>query len=538
MRLIGICLVLVVAGCAAPGARLYDGFGSYHRAVTTSSPEAQRWFDQGMQLLYGFNHDEAIRSFEEAARVDPGCAMAHWGAAYARGLHINNPEMTLEQSRAAHAAATAAAARADGASPVERALIDAVVARYELPVPEDRGHLDRAYADEMERAWRAFPDDPDVGALFAEALMDLQPWDLWERDGRPKGRALEVVDTLERVLALDPDHPGANHFYIHTVEASSQPERGLAAADRLRDLVPGAGHLVHMPGHIYARVGRYGDAVDANVRAVAADRAYFAVAPPPEFYGLYFVHNIHFLAWAAMMDGRYQVAIDAARDLERDIPPAFLAEFPQFADGFMPVALHVLIRFGRWEEVLAEPEAPEFRRISRAIRRYARGVASSAIGDVDAARAELDAFEVEAAAVPEGWMIGTNDAPSVLAVARRMLKGELAFREGRLDDAFALLREGAALEDALTYDEPPGWMQPVRHALGALLMSVGRAAEAEAVYREDLDRNAGNGWGMLGLANALRAQGKERAAAEVEDALAETWARADVKPTSSCYCEP
>ena len=339
-------------------------------------------------------------------------------------------------------------------------------------------------------------------------------------------------------MKIDPDHPGANHFYIHTVEASTSPERGLPSADRLTDLVPGAGHLVHMPGHIYARVGRYGDAVDVNVRAVAADRAYFSKAPAPDFYGLYFVHNIHFLAWAAMMDGRYRVAIGAARDLERDIPPNFMREFPQFADGFMPVTFHVLIRFGKWEEVLAEPEASEFRRISRTMRHYARGVAHSALGDVDAARADLAAFETEAALIPDGWTIGTNQAPAVLEVARRMLKGELAYREGHLDQAFALLREGAALEDELTYDEPPGWMQPVRHALGALLMGVDRAAEAERVYRDDLARNAGNGWGMLGLAKALHAQGRTADATEVEARLAETWARADVTPTSSCYCQP
>lgn len=540
-------LLAMSSGCAGPqsapkksagSSQLYPGFDAYHRTVTTDSPEAQRWFDQGIQLLYGFNHDEAIRSFRQAAAYDPDCAMAWWGVAYANGLHINNPQMSEAQSRQAWEASRKALDRIDNADPHERALILAVSKRYAWPMPQDRSELDQAYADAMQEAWFEFPDDPDICALYAESLMDLQPWDLWTDDGRPKGNAEEIVDILEEVLEIAPNHPGANHFYIHTVEASSEPDRALPSADRLVDLVPGAGHLVHMPAHIYTRVGRYGDAADCNERAIAADRAYFALAPAPEFYNLYFVHNLHFLAYAAMMEGRYATAIQAARDLERDIPDSFLREWPQYADGFMPVIYHVMIRFGKWDEILLEPEPPDYRHISRAMRSYARGVAYGAQGKTAEARRELDAFDKEVAGIPDDWKVGNNDAADTMAVARSMLMGELAYREGHYDQAFAWLRQGVQLEEALIYDEPPAWMQPVRHALGALLMGAGRPAEAEAVYMEDLEENHANGWALVGLEQSLRAQGKIDEADAMKEELTLLWARADVNPTSSCYCEP
>ena len=536
--------VAICTGCQStapkPEVQFYPGFGNYHVEVTTGSEEAQRWFDQGIQLLYGFNHDEAIRSFARAAEIDPGCAMAWWGISYAHGLHINNPEMTEAQSKAGYEAAQSALAALDNETPLEHALVDAVATRYTWPAPEGRTHLDEAYADAMEEVWRTFPNNPDVGALYAESLMDLQPWDLWTRDGQPKGRTTEIVQVLERVLELDPNHPGANHFYIHAVEASPTPERALAAADRLGALVPGSGHLVHMPSHIYIRVGRYPDAADTNARAIEVDRAYFEMAPEPEFYGLYFVHNIHFLTYAAMMECRYETAIAAARDLERDVPPAFLEKHTKFADGFMPTARHVMIRFGKWDDVLAEPEPPRWRLISRAMHHYARGVAYAATNRPNEARVELAAFNRVAREIPEDWQIGQNNATAVIPVARKLLIGEIQFREGDYDDAFATLRDGVVLESRLVYDEPPGWMQPVRHALGALLMSASRFEEAEAVYRADLVVYPGNGWAMLGLENALRAQGKGRSAEvrRLASDRARAWRRADVKPTSSCYCEP
>lgn len=541
-RLLFHCLILslLVSGCSSTrsGPGIYEGFGNYTRTASTRDAQAQQLFNQGMQLLYGFNHDEAIRSFERAAEIDPQFAMAWWGVAYARGLHINNPVMTEVQSKRAYEAAQKAIAQIDHASPVEQALIRAVAKRYAMPIPEKRDHLDRAYADAMQAAWKQFPNDPDVGALYAESLMNLQPWDLWTADGQPKGRTLEIVAVIERVLEIEPNHPGANHFYIHAVEASNDPGRALAAADRLGKLVPGSGHLVHMPAHIYARVGQWAKASDSNVAAVKADRAYFAVAPAPEFYSLYYVHNIHFLAWSSMMEGRYETALNTARELERDIPKPFLKDWTFVADGFMPVVYHVLIRFGKWDAILAEAEPPSYRHVSRASWRYARGVALAAQGKTKESKVELAAFEREAAAIPADWVVGNNKAASVMDVARHMLQGELAYREGRIDEAFALLRKGVELEDALSYDEPPGWMQPVRHALGALLMAENRAKEAEQVYREDLKKYPNNGWALLGLGQALEKQGRVSDAKMLGEQLSKAWARADVKPVASCYCHP
>ena len=536
-------LLLLAGGCSstheqAPPPRLYEGFGNYTRAVTTDKPEAQRWMDQGMQLLYGFNHDEAIRTFQGATRIDADCAMAWWGIAYANGLHINNPEMTEAKSAAAWKASQEALRRLDDEAPVERALVQALAQRYAWPIPADRRPLDEAYAAAMQQVWRQFPRDPDVGALYAESLMNLQPWDLWTKAGEPKGRTLEIVEVLERVMALRPDHPGANHFYIHAVEASRKPERAVAAADRLATLVPGSGHLVHMPSHIYTRVGRYADAADTNERAIASDKAYFALAPEPDFYSLYYIHNVHFLAYAAMMEGRYETAMAAARRLEREVPPAFVEKYTHIADGLLSTPLHVMIRFGRWEELLEEPEPPEFRLLSRAQRHYARGVALAATGRTGEAREEQAAFESLAKQVPAKWTVGNNSSASVLDLCRHMLDGEILFREGRRDEAFAMLRKGADLEDALVYDEPPGWMQPVRHALGALLLSSERAAEAEEVYRQDLRQNPENGWSLLGLEQALAAQGGSPEIAQVRARRASAWQRADVEPGSSCYCEP
>jgi len=519
-------------------AQFYEGYSGYHREIRTSSPEAQRWFDQGLQLLYGFNHDEAIRSFRKASELDPLCAMAWWGVGYAYGMHINSPVMTVEQSRLAWEAAQEAVKRVEYAAPVEKALIVALRKRYEWPAPEDRRPLDEAYAAGMEEAWKAYPKDADVGALFAESLLDLQPWDLWTREGEPKERTTEIVAVLEEAMRIDPRHPGANHFYIHTVEASPDPDRGTAAAERLTNLVPGSGHLVHMPSHIYVRTGRFAEAADANERAIAADEAYFKLAPTPRFYLIYYIHNIHFLAFAAMMEGRGATAMAAARKIEQEVPDDFVRDYVTLADGLMPTAFHVMIRFGRWEDILREPEPPAYRLLSRAMRHYARCVACSATGRTDEAQQELTVFDALSAQIGDDWVVGNNPARVILPLARQMMLGELRFRQGRREEAFAALRAGVTMEDALVYDEPPGWMQPVRHALGALLMADGRSVEAEEVYRADLLRHRDNGWSLLGLEKALARQGKETEAAEASRRRELAWARADVKPTSSCYCQP
>ncbi len=518
--------------------RLYEGFSGYARKISTRSPLAQQWFDQGIQLLYGYNHDEAIRSFEMAGKIDPSCAMAWWGSAYARGLHINNPEMGEEQSRLAFAAAEKAVAALDDETPVEQALVKAVRRRYAWPAPKDRSPLDRDYADAMEAVWHQFPDDADVGALFAESLMNLQPWDLWTAQGEPKGRALEIVSVLEKTLGKHPKHPGANHFYIHAVEASPWPHRAVPAAERLQNLVPGSGHLVHMPSHIFIRVGRYADAADANSRAIAADEAYFAVAPPPNFYSLYFLHNVHFLAYASMMEGRYETAMAAARKIEKQIPAEFLREYVTLADGLTATALHVMIRFGKWKAILAEPEPETWRLLSRAQRHYARSVAYSALGDTAAARNEIELMDAVTAELTDEWMMGNNSAKDVMSIAAKMAAGELAFRQGNSAEAFRLLREAVKLEENLAYDEPPGWMQPVRHALGALLLADDRAAEAEAVYRADLARHPHNAWSLLGLHQSLEKQAKWQQADQLEEQVRQAWARADVMPKASCYCHP
>ena len=521
-----------------PPHTLYPGFDGYSRQVTTESPAAQKLFNQGIQLLYGFNHDEAIRSFERAGEVDPSCGMAWWGSAYARGLHINNPAMGEEQSRLAFDASRKAMAAINDESPVERALIHAVAQRYAWPAPEDRAALDADYASAMEQVWHQFPDDPDVGALFAESLMNLQPWDLWTATGEPKGRTLEIVAVLERTLARAPEHPGANHFYIHAIEASPWPERGLPSAERLVAMVPGSGHLVHMPSHIFIRVGRYADASDANQRAIAADEAYFDMAPEPDFYSLYFLHNIHFLAYSAMMEGRYEVAMQAARKIEQRIPPKFLKDYVEIADGFMPTSLLVMIRFGKWQEILEEPEPESWRLFSRAERHFARAVAFAALGKTDLARQEIASMDQVADGFTDEWKMGNNSATEVIAVARTMAEGEVAYREGDHEAAFALLRRAVELEEGLQYDEPPGWMQPVRHALGALLSAEGHYKEAASVYRADLKRHPNNAWSLLGLREALTGQGQAAAADAIRESLEIAWSRADVTPVASCYCHP
>ena len=522
------------------GSRLYDGLDRYHFPITTDSDEAQRWFDQGLQWAYGFNHGEAIRSFEEAAARDPGAAMPWWGIALCYGMNINDPEMSEERWRAADEAARRAIELLDDENDLERALVNAVRERYTWPAPDEQRPFDEAYAAAMERVYDQFGEQPDVAVLYAESLMDLQPWDYWDGERAPKGRTTEFVGVLERVLADHPTHPQACHLYIHAMEAGPAPEKAERYADLLVDRVPGAGHLVHMPSHLYARVGRYADAADANVRAVAADREFFKQGTEPGMYYVYYAHNLHFLAFAAMMEGRYEPAIEAARDLQTAIPDPILDEFAWLIEGIIPTNYHVLIRFGKWEQVLREPLPPENRVVLRAVHYYARGIACSALGRTKQAEDEIAKFEEAVAKVPEDWWVFNNRVHDVLPIARAMLEGELRFREGRLDEAWAALRRGIEAEDKLIYDEPPAWMLPVRHAMGALMMSAGEYAEAEKLYREDQVIHPGNGWSLLGLRQALEAQGRDTEAAAITPKLEKAWARIETKerPSSSCLCEP
>jgi tetratricopeptide (TPR) repeat protein len=520
------------------GARLYPGFDNYERPASAAAQLARPFVEHGLQWLFGFNDDEAIRCFLRAAELDSECAVAWWGVAYANGNNINDPVFSEREARDAYDAIQRALALREHATPVDRALIDALAQRYAWPAPADLRPLEEAYCAAMAGVWKAFPQDADVAVLYAESMMNLQPWAYWTREGEPKGRATEIVATLERALELDPDHPGALHYYIHALEASKQPERAEQAAERLLDVVPGSSHLVHMPSHIFTRVGRYSDAADSNERAVAVDREYLANAPEQDYYGLYIAHNLHFLTYATMMEGRFDAAVAAAKGLETQVPATFMERYPGVADGWFAALPHVLVRFGKWSAILELEEYPEGRPISRAMRRYARSIANSARGDTAAAREEMAAFEAEAARVPIEWTIGMNPAHAVFPMARKMMLGELAFREGNHELAFASLREAAQIEDALLYDEPPGWLQPVRHALGALLMAAGRYAEAEEVYSEDLERNPNNGWSLLGLEKSRRMQGETDGLDDLIRRRSKAWARADVAPTSSCYCEP
>jgi len=518
---------------------LFAGVGPHTRAVTTHSPLAQRYFNQGLAFLHAFNHDEAIRSFAEATRQDPACAMAWWGLAYAHGPHINFPMVPPDHAAAAWDALGHAQAHASSGTPIEQALIDALGHRYANPQPEDRAPLDQAYADAMRKVWEANPTDADIGAFFAEAMMDLRPWNQWTPEGTAQPGTDEVLATLEAVFALEINHPLANHLYIHATEASPNPARADAAADRMRDLQPGMGHNVHMPSHVDVRRGRWHEAVVANTKAIAADKTYRETSGKPQgFYRLYMAHNQHMLAWAAMMSGQQELALKNIRQMVTDIPPEFLEENAAWMDGFAAMPYEALIRFGRWDEVLAEPTPSEHRPFSRALLHAARGISLAAKGDVPAARREQAAFAEAAAAVPADFVTGNNSAAAVLAVARPMLDGEILFRNGEIDAGLARLRDAVAAEDALRYDEPPGWILPVRHSLGASLMKEQRYAEAEQVYRADLEKLPENGWSLYGLAQALHHLGKHQEAAETDKRFQKIWKNADLQITSSCLCVP
>lgn len=531
--------LMSAADMAAAPVPLLPGLGAHSRPVATKSAQAQKYFDQGMNLLFGFSHGAAIRSFQEAARIDPECAMAHWGVALACGPHINFPMVPPPLAEQAWAALQLARRHAATAKPADRALIEALGRRYAMPQPEDRGPLDRAYADAMRGVWQAFPKDADVGALFAEAMMDLRPWDQWTPEGEAQPGTVEIVATLDATIALNPRHPLANHLYIHAVEASPAPDRAIPSANRLRDLQPGLAHNVHMPSHIDIRVGHWQEAIVANLKAVDADARFRAiVGPPQDMLVVYAAHNRHMLAYAAMMTGQRELALKHIRAMVAEAPAAFVKENAMAVEGMVALPYEVMIRFGLWDPILAEPDHPDYMPFSRALRRMARGVALAAKGDTKAARAEQAAYLEATKRVPAEETLGNNTAQGILAVATPMLEGEILVREGRADAGMAKLREAVKVEDALKYDEPPGWILPVRHSLGATLLNAGRFGAAEEVYREDLKRLPNNGWSLFGLARSLKLQNKTAEATEAEGRFKKTWAKADTPITSSCLCQP
>ncbi len=540
-----VAIVTALGGCQAPGpgattrgksVPLFDGMGRHHREVTTSSPKAQRYFDQGLIWSFAFNHDEAIRSFTECTKIDPHCAMCWWGIALCNGPHINNPIMPPERSRAAWDAEQQALALKNVATPAERALIDALARRYADPAPSDRKALDEAYASAMRDVWKMYSDDADVGTLFAESMMDLRPWDLWKNDGSPHEGTPEILDTLDRVQRLDPDHPGALHLYIHAVEASPNPDRGVAAADRLRRLVPASGHLLHMPSHIDVLTGRWADASKQNEMAIEADRKYRAISPKQDFYRVYMAHNHHMLSFASMMEGRGDKCVKAARDMVNGVPEDYARSQTALVDPYMAIIYEALMRFGRWDDILKEPAPASYLPVTNALWHFARGVAHAAKGEVASADRERTAFKEAAARVPEGNMMAINPAKNILAIAEHMLNGEIAYRRGNIEEAVAELNQSIAIEDELIYMEPPEWIQPVRHTLGAILVDESRYEEAEKVYRADLKKWPENGWSLYGLAKCLRARGALAEAEQIEKRFKTVWSRADTTIGSSCLC--
>ncbi len=516
------------------GVPLRKDLEGFHMTITTRSQEAQKYFDQGYTLYYSFNHEAAIASFAEALVFDSTCAMAWWGQAISAGPNINNTAMDSAKSYAAwHAVQQAIRLARNNSSPIERDLIHALAQRYAWPVPEDRKALDNAYTDAMRKVWQKYPDDADAGALFADAMMNLRPWDLWTPAGEPQPGTPEIVETIEKVLSMAPDHIGAAHFYVHTMEASPTPGKALAAANTLRDRIPGAGHLVHMPAHIDIRLGHYANAIKANQVGIVADTAWIEKGG---FYTFYRAHNYHFLAYAAMFDGQRQLALDAAQDMIRQIPLETVREFPDYMDGFVATPLHVMVRFGMWEEILAQPKPPEDLTATTAFWHYARTVAFAALNRVVESGAEFVKLQAAYNAVQETRLISNNSVRTVLDVGLPMAEGELEYRRGNHARAFELLREAVRRDDALRYDEPWGWMMPVRHALGALLLEQKSYKEAEEVYREDLRLHPGNGWALKGLMECYRKTGQDGKAAEAETQFDKAWARSDIKISASCFC--
>ncbi|HXV60239.1 MAG TPA: hypothetical protein VEK15_06060 [Vicinamibacteria bacterium] len=509
-----------------------QNLGAHTFPVTTFSKDAQAFMNQGLNLTYGFNHAEAGRSFREAARLDPELAMAYWGQALVLGPNINAP-MDPSSEPEAYELVQKALSLKDKVSLREQALIDALSKRYSGNA-EDRVERDKAYAAAMREVWKSFPEDLDVATLYVESLMDLRPWDYWMRDGTPYEDTLESVEIIESVMERNPDHPGALHLYIHLMEPTETPERAEAAADRLQRLVPGAGHLVHMPSHIYQRIGRYEDAVKSNELAVLADEDYITQCRAQGLYPMgYYPHNIHFLWFAATMDGRSQVAIDSARKVAEKIPDAVLSEMPMMA-GFRVVPYYALTRFGKWDEMLKEPAPPAENSYLTGTWHYARGVAFLAKGKI--ADAEKELAEVKRIASDEKLdfeLFSPNSSATIFAIAPEVLGGEIAAAKKNYETAIAHLEQAVRLEDSLVYTEPSEWHYPPRHALGAVLLEAGRAREAETVYWEDLRRNADNGWALYGLMQALRAQGKNDAADVIQKRFDEAWSRADVKITAS-----
>jgi tetratricopeptide (TPR) repeat protein len=521
----------------ASGAQLFDQLGNYHRKITTSSEQAQTYFDQGMRLLWAFNHDESTRSLAKAAQLDDACALCWWGVALTVGPNYNLPFMAQARAKVAWEALQQAQRAAPQAAPVEQALIAALSKRYQGPQvldPSNEGPTLTAYADAMREVAKRFPDDLDVQVLFAEAMMNTHAWKLWTLDGKPAPGTPEIQATLESVLEREPHHPGANHYYIHAMEASPHPELALASAERLGAMMPAAGHLVHMPAHILQRVGRYADAAAANRGGAEADRVYLGKTQPPDYYGLYVAHNYQFLAYSTAMQGRKADTLDSVRHVRDAMPDELLMAMPGM-DWYAAEQYAVLDRFGLWDQILAAP-APNSKLTGlTGGYLYAKASALAEKGRPGDAKAVLAQLEQLAVQTPAGAPAGLNTAKDLFGVATLVARARIARAERKTDEAIIAFEQAVAKEDQLAYDEPADWFVPVRHLLGAELLRAGRARQAEAVYREDLRRHPDNGWALYGLAQALKAQKRQSDAAKAQARFKQAWKDADVSLTASAF---
>jgi tetratricopeptide (TPR) repeat protein len=533
----GIPLPTTLAGWSA-GARLFDGLGNYHRPVSTKSPEAQRYFDQGMRLLWGFNHDESTRSFARAIELDPSCAMCAWGVALTVGPNYNVPMLAEPRAQIAFEATKRAQSLAGSAAPVERALISTLAQRYPNAQPLDPQStvpILTAHAAAMRAVARRYPNDLDVQTLYAESMMNVHAWKLWNPDGTPAEGTTEIVATLESVLKRDPMHMGALHYYIHAVEASPHPENALAAAARLRTLAPAAGHLVHMPAHVLHRVGRYEESAEANRKGAAADVAYLAKTNPIDYYpAMYVSHNYQFLAYSAAAEGREAETLDAVRRSRASVSDTQLQEMPG-TDWYVAELYTAPVRFGRWDLLLAEAPPPPGSASITGGYLYATSVALAAKSRPAEARERLAQLDTLIAGLPGDVPAGQNTLLDVLAVGRLVAAARISSAEGRGEDALRDLREAVMLEDGLAYDEPAGWFFPVRHLLGAEYLRAGKATDAERIYLDDLARHPGNGWALCGLMQALKAEGRGAEARTAEAEFRTAWRHATISISTSAF---
>ncbi|MCZ6641145.1 MAG: hypothetical protein O7F71_06180 [Gammaproteobacteria bacterium] len=507
------------------------GLGTHGLKVSTDNEDSQYFFNQGLRLTYGFNHSEALRAFKESARLDPNNAMAYWGWALVLGPNINLP-MQPEVAEQAFEAIQTAVLLKGNATEVERGYIDALATRYAPVAPNDRRSLDRDYAKAMAALTVRYPDELDAATLYGASLMNLSPWDYWQGDGQPKPTTKKIMAAFESVIERDPRHPGAIHYYIHTVEVAL-PQQAEASADVLYELMPGAGHMVHMPSHIYMRVGRYADAFRVNREAADADSSYIAQCNAQGIYPLsYYPHNIHFLVWAAMFQGRSTDALAGAREVHSKIPPGM-------GEGafeiFLAQPMYVLVRFGLWNKALAEPKPDTGLRFMTGVWHYMRGMAYSNTGNASEARAELGKLGSLRDKLTDAYMVGFQSAPTLLTIAEQVLAGDMAAQNKEYDAAIALLSRAVRMEDSLRYSEPPDWYFPTRHVLGAVLLEAGFPREAATVYWQDLRKNPDNAYSLLGVSQALQAQGNEAGASAMAARFKQAWAAADVELKSSRF---